>query len=360
MRRVAILSAGGMTHVAGGIGQLMGYVAGAWAATPGAPIPISIDTRGPGGKLGGVACFAAAVARLGWLAARRRVDVVHANMSTRGSAVRKCVLCCVATVWGVPAIMHMHGADLDQFYERLAAPWQAALRAGLRRCAFVVVLGEGWRRFLIERVRLDPARVIVLDNGVPDPPRRVRDPADPPTILFLGRLGARKGVPELLTALASATMVARRWEAVLAGDGEVERFRAMAQQLDLDDRVRFAGWVDRAGAGDLLDRAAMLVLPSHHEGMPMAILEALAHRVAVIATPVGANPEFLRDGDNALLAPPGDAAALAAAMVRLLDDAPLRATMAGAGRLLFEARFDIRLVANRLGALYETAIGDRP
>jgi glycosyltransferase involved in cell wall biosynthesis len=147
-------------------------------------------------------------------------------------------------------------------------------------------------------------------------------------IVFLGRLGPRKGVPELLTALASSQLRNRAWRATLAGDGDVDTYLALAAELGLDGRIVFPGWVDTEAVVHLLAEAHMLVLPSHAEGLPMSVLEAFAAGVPVVCTPVGGLPEVVVDGENGLLVSPGDAASLERAILGLLEDEPLRTRLA--------------------------------
>jgi glycosyltransferase involved in cell wall biosynthesis len=96
------------------------------------------------------------------------------------------------------------------------------------------------------------------------------------------------------------------------------------------------------------------VLASHAENMPLSVLEALAHGVAVVATPVGTTPEILTNGISALLVPPGDAEALAAALVRLIDDPALRQSIAAVGHQVFRRQLDIARAADRLETLYRS------
>ncbi len=360
---IAILCGGGLTHTAGGIGRLTAYLLDAWALEPDGMRRIVIDTRGSGGRIGGVAAFAGAFVRLAGLRAAGRLALLHANMSTRGSAVRKCVLCRAAQLTGLPTVMHMHGADLHEFWRAQNRPFRAFMRATLQGSSQVIVLGAFWRDFLVNEVGVASELVSVVPNGVPAPPGRRRaadDVARTETrgvarIAFLGRLGERKGVPELLAALAGLDRD-HAWRATLAGDGAVEPFRRETERLGLLDRVCLPGWLDRRAASALLGEADIFVLPSHHEGMPLALLEALAHGVAVVATAVGSNGEFLRHGENALLVPPGDPVALTEAIARLIDDAAMRRRLGGNGRATFDERLAIGAVAARIASIHQRAI----
>ncbi len=350
---VAVLAGGGLSHVSGGVGTLIGYMLDAWRACPNAPLVRVIDTRGEGGRAAGAWRFLGAALLLARLCATRRVDLVHAHMTTRGSVARKSLLCGLARILGVPFAVHMHGADFAVFHARLHPAARRATGFVLRRAARVIVLGEGWRDFLVREAGLDAARIVIIVNGVPRPPPRPARADGPPRILFLGRIGDRKGVPELLAALASPSLSARAWHATIAGDGEVDRMVRLRDALGLADRVDLPGWASAAEAASLLGQADMLVLPSHHEALPVAVIEALSWQVPVITTPVGAVPEFLTDGVDALLVPPGDVPALARAICSLLDDPGMAARIALAGHDVFDARLDAAVAAGLLLRAYE-------
>jgi glycosyltransferase involved in cell wall biosynthesis len=347
---VLMLTGGGISNRSGGVGTMMAALQAEWG--PGVTTEV-IDTRGRGGILAGAACFAWALARF---VSARDVDVVHLHMTTRGSVARKCVLLLLSRALRRPAIVHMHGADFFAFHDQLPLTLRRLLAATLRLASHVVVLGEGWRQGLLARTGLAPSQVSIIRNGVPAPHACGRTGQAPVHLLFLGRLGARKGVPAFLAALVSRPMLARSWRATLAGDGDVAHFTAAIARSGLAGRVDLPGWVDRAGAAALMASADILVLPSFHEALPMAVVEAMAHGVAVIATPVGALPEILCDSKNAILVPPGDVSALTAALVRLIDDPALRRRLGQAGHAVFLAELDVAVTARQMFALYASAV----
>ncbi|TMV83194.1 glycosyltransferase family 4 protein, partial [Thioclava sp. BHET1] len=176
--------------------------------------------------------------------------------------------------------------------------------------------------------------------------------SDRVTILFLGQLSARKGVPELLGALSHPTLMGRNWHAVLAGDGPVDLYRRQALSLGLAARIDFPGWLDRAATARLLATADILVLPSHAEGLAMAVLEGLAHGLAVVTTPVGAHDEVIDDGASGLFVPVGDVDALAATLERLCADSALRAALGRGARAAYLRRYAISGYVEGLERLY--------
>ena len=344
-----MLTGGGISNRSGGVGTMMAALRNEWGTAVSTRV---IDTRGRGGAARGALFFVWVLLQF---VTAGRVDLVHLHMTTRGSMVRKCVLLVLCSVMRRPAIVHMHGADFETFFTGMRPVWRRLLSAVLHRAAHVVVLGEGWRRFLVERVGVDGARVSVVRNGAGLPRARVEGRSGVTHVLFLGRLGDRKGVPELMAALGSAPLLQRAWRATLAGDGDLARFAVLAERCGIAGRVVMPGWVDREAAAALLGGADVLVLPSFDEALPMAVVEALAHGVAVVATPVGVVGELLHDGVDALLVAPGDVAALSRALVRLIDDAGLRGRLAAAGHDVFRTELDVAVTASQMLRLYAEA-----
>jgi glycosyltransferase involved in cell wall biosynthesis len=353
---VLVLAGGGLSPLSGGVGTVLRNLLEAWAKSDGPPRIRIADTRGGGGAVQAVLRFAGCLGLVFWLCATRRVDLVHANMTTRGSAARKVVLCSLAMALGVKVIVHMHGADFIPFHRRLPAMLRWPLDTVLRRASHVVVLGESWRGFLMREAGVPASRISVIPNGVPRPVVCAKPAGAGLRLLFLGRLCARKGVPDLIAALAMPVLRERCWQATIAGDGNAAPYRAMLNWHCLQNRVTLPGWTGREETAALLAQADILVLPSYHEALPLAVVEALAAGVAVVTTPAGAIPEFLVDGVSALLVRPGDPAALAACILRLLDDAALRASIARAGQAVFRERLDITFIAGRLAGLYRDIV----
>ena len=356
---VMMLAGGGLTHASGGVGTFIRYLTDEWAAKPGTPRVRVVDTRGEGGKASMVLHFVRAVVLLLSWGSLGRINLLHIHMSAYGSALRKGVLILLGDLLGIPVIVHMHGSNFYKFFAGLPASCKRALRLVLNRARHVIVLGDNWRDFLIADIGVAPQKIAIIVNGVPGP-TGISRPASPSgaafRIVFLGQIGERKGVPELLAALQTPRLMTRQWTATIAGDGEVDELRAAVVKAGLPDRVAVPGWVDRETASDLLREADLFVLPSHFEAMPIAILEAMAHGVAVIATPVGAIPEFLTDGETALLVRPGAADELADAIARLMDDENQRRRLGVAGHQLFLDRFDISVAAGRILELYDSAM----
>ena len=302
-----------------------------------------LDTRGGGNA--GYSFWMLAKAVVSLIRGRLNGELagVHVNMAERLSLFRKSVIVVISRALGVPVVLHLHAAQLHHFYRNLPRPLQAATRWVFSLSSSCVVLGENARRFVTDELRVAPDRVEIVINGVPEPsePRRLADPEGVQRVLFVGNLSERKGVSDLLKALALPGFNKSRLDVCIAGGGELEAYSKKADDLGLDGMVRFAGWSDQQHVALLMARADVLVLPSYDEGLPLVILEALANGVAVVCSPVGEIPSVLTDGVNAIFVVPGDVEGLATALQRVLHQPALRRALESNGRALYEQNFSL-------------------
>ena len=363
--RVCILCPGG-TEAAGGIGRFVGNLMSAVASRHPHVEMRFVDTRGSYHIAFSPLFFSWALLRLLAVGLTGRVSIIHVNVASRGSTVRKFFVVATATALGVPVVLHLHAAIFEDFYSGLPGVARGLVRWMFQRASCVVVLGSAARTLVVQELGVASDRVEVISNGVPSPaelPGPAECAAPPeritcgPLVVFLGRLCERKGVDHLIAALAAPCVHRHGWRAALAGDGDQEPYLAQAARLGIADRLTFPGWLDQGGVSSLLRQGSIFVLPSHAEGLPMAVIEALAHGVAVVATPVGALPDHLVDGQSVLLVSPGDEDALASALDRLMGDESLRRRIGQAGQEVFRREFDIASVADRFSAIYGRVAG---
>ncbi|HEY8380516.1 MAG TPA: glycosyltransferase family 4 protein [Microvirga sp.] len=297
--------------------------------------------------------------RFAWQLASGRPDIVHINLSIGGSTLRKALFAAIARAFRVPYVIHLHGSNYDVFFARLPRFAQDRVRRLFRGAAAVVVLGEYWRRHVVDAIGVDDARVSVVDNAAPSTPPPPGDRNEVTRILFLGEVGRRKGVPELLRALADDRVRALPWQASIAGEGLIEPYRVEAERLGLGDRVRFEGWVGPDGVTALLAQSDVFVLPSHGENQPMSIIEAMGAGLAVVTTRVGAIPEMVEHERSGLLVEAGDSDALARALERVLVSPEERQRLGKAGRAVYASRFTPAVQAKKLLDVYRRVAGER-
>ncbi|MDP3168450.1 MAG: glycosyltransferase family 4 protein [Hydrogenophaga sp.] len=252
-------------------------------------------------------------------------------------------------------VLHVHGGLFEAFLDGLNPLMLRIAQRIARRADVVIALSEDWRERLGQR--LPGSHIAVLQNGVAEPtsaPQRGTN--DRPIFLFLGNLSRLKGVPVLLDALELAQA---DWCVQLAGSesepGYMQWLRDEIERRGLAGRVTLLGSVVGEAKQRLLARADAFVLPSLAEGLPMSLLEAMAARLPVVATTVGAIPEVIDEGIEGHLVSPGEAAPLAQAMDALSGLTPLqREAMGRAAHARYKARYSVDAMAQALLGIYET------
>ena len=281
----------------------------------------------------------------------RGPDVQHINLSSNGSALRKILIAWLARHLGIPYVLHLHGSGFREYWTGAPSFIAARIRAMFAHAARTLVLGQVWRNFILERVPEIADRITILPNAVPAPAAREARRDGPVVILFLGQVGPRKGVPQLVEALASLSPD-EDWVAIIAGNGQVEETRAEVARRGLAPRVRLTGWIGPDEVRSRLAQADIVVLPSFEENLPMSVIEGMAYGLAVVTTPVGAVEDIVEDGITGLLVPPGDAAGLGRALAATVSDPDLRRRLGSNARAFHRQHLEIGGYIERLTAVW--------
>jgi glycosyltransferase involved in cell wall biosynthesis len=346
----------------GGIDRMWDKVRSVMARRPAAGVSVRfLTTRGPyPGKIGtyvvGSLYFVGALLAASLAMVLGRVDVLHVSLASEGSTVRKLRFTALARFFAVPYVIHLRGAEFHRFWSSCAPRTSRAIRTMFEEAATVLVLGAFWRDLIAARAPGARDRTIVLPNATELAIRQPR--ADQECrIIFLGRLERRKGTPELVDALALLGAVPG-WRATLAGDGDIATTRAAVAKAGLAGRVEVPGWLDDDGVKRQLAGADILVLPSHDEGLPNAIVEAFGHGLAVVTTPVGAIPDIVEDAVSGLLVPPGSVDELSAALRRLIADEPLRRKLGENAQRVHRERLELSGHLDKLVNIWRDARAD--
>jgi len=349
-----IVVAGGLRDP-GGVTRSMETLINSWASLQTPPTYSIVDPRGCGHIIWSPLFFLRAFLQILFERCRHKKIVSHINMCEYGSVLRKIPLSFFCKLLSIPVVLHVHGAETEFMYSKMPSIIKKLFRFCVEKAGRVVVLGASWQDFFCRVVGVNPDKVTVIPNGIAIPAALpVRSGAPKCKILFLGRLGRRKGVDILLQALSQPDVRRLQWTATLAGDGEVRKYKEEIERVKLDQRITILGWVSATDVVDLLKSADVLVLPSLYEGLPMAILEGMAYGLAVIATPVGAIGEVIIHRDTGLIVEPGNSASLAEALHTVIVDLPLRQQLGLNARSLAQARFDARDFGQRFIKIYET------
>jgi glycosyltransferase involved in cell wall biosynthesis len=270
---------------------------------------------------------------------------------------------------GLPFVVSLHGSDM--YLASRSRLFGAAARYVFRRAAAVTACSPELRQAAL---RLGaPENTLLLPWGA-DPHKfspelrqvetRLTYGAGPQDVLIvaLGRFVPKKGFDRLLDALPAVLEGQPRARLVLGGDGPLsEELALRAARLGVADQVAFPGRIPWDSVPDLLAAADIFVLPSvrdehgNIDGLPTVLLEAMACGTAVVASELGGVPLVVEDGKTGLLAPPGDVAALSAAILSLARDPARRRSLGQAARQAVVERYNWREVARQIAGLLEGA-----
>lgn len=290
---------------------------------------------------------------------RLSTDIVHLHVSSHMSFYRKLFVFAWCKAMALPVVVHLHGSSFEDFYRSGPGFQRFLIRFMCEKSSVVLALSESWAAFVSGIA--PKSRVVVLYNGAPaDLYQGTHPERDEIVILFMGRLGPRKGTRDLLDAFAMVAADFENARLILAGDGEVVEFRAIVAERGLADRVTVPGWIGSDKKADMFVNCDIYALPSYNEGLPGSILEAMASAKPIVSTPVGGIAEAVNHGVNGFLVEPGDVKALATHLSKLLADAELRDRMGRASRELLVEKFESAKIVKRLIRIYDAAIDPLP
>ncbi len=283
-------------------------------------------------------------------------SVVHIHTCSGMSFYRSAADMLVAQRLGCRVVLHIHGAAFDAFFEHAGFLGRRAIRWILTRADGVIALSTSWQRKLA--MMAPAARLTVVENACRIAtvlPARTHD--GPCRFLLLAKMDSWKGIDDLLEACAALRAERYTFELILAGPpGSAGDALVLNEKIfahGVESSVRYVGPAMGAEKSRLLGWADACVQPSHAEGMPLSLLEALAHRLPIVATTVGAVPEVITTEVEGLLVPPQRPDRLAVAMARLIRDRSLRNRLAESGAQLAATRFSAERFRDDLVALYD-------
>lgn len=285
----------------------------------------------------------------------RRIDVLHAHMfraNVPGSAIGRLA--------GVPAIVsHEHTWSYRGRPLRRLADRELIARAS----DVFVAVSRSDRASMIAVERIDPAKIVVVPNGIPDPVAHGNDVRSElglddtaPVIGALARLEWQKGYDVLVAAVALLRPRRPDLRVLIAGEGrERARLHTAIAENGLVENVRLLG--HRYDSADFLAALDAVVMPSRWEGSPLALVEAMALGRPIVASAVGGIPDLITDEQHGLLVAPEDPHALAAALDRVLSDRALARRLGEHAQRRQRDELSIEVTVRRFERLYEELLG---
>ena len=201
------------------------------------------------------------------------------------------------------------------------------------------------------------SNVLVMYNAVPLPvfDEKPKEERDTVNITFLGLIGERKGIFDLIEVISRLTADGCNIHLTVGGNGDISRFHKEIEMKNLKNHVTYVGWIVGDEKDKLLRNTDIFVLPSYGEGMPMTILEAMSYAIPVISTNVGGVPEIVVDGETGYLIEAGDRNALYDKILGLVNDKAERNLFGKNGRDVIKQRHDIQKNTELLSKIYDAS-----
>ena len=266
-----------------------------------------------------------------------KYDIVHVNMASDASYYRKSVFVRTAGIYHKKIVIHQHGGNFVEFYEKdLSDAGRRRVKKLLSMGDAFLVLGTAWKDFFGTIIGRD--KITIFPNAIQLPVLKKKQ-YGVHKILFLGRMCKEKGIGELLAVMPKIKEKYPDVHLYLGGIWEDQELRAEA--VTLKDYVTDLGWVGGVEKQNYLRECDIFVMPSYFEGQPVSILEAMANACGIVASGIGGIPDMVTDDETGILVKPQDTKTLEEGLCRLLAEPELCRRLGENARRKIENEFSI-------------------
>ena len=241
-----------------------------------------------------------------YLLLNRNIKIVHIHGASRGSFYRKYFYFLIGKkVFSKKIIYHIHGAEYHIFFKQANRILKRLVSNMINYSDGLIVLSSEWSVYFKEN--FEQKNIYVVNNIVPYNHRISKPEPEIIKFLFLGKIGNRKGIFDLLNILSqNVDLFKNDIKLIIGGDGEVNKLKLFIKENNLNKIVEYVGWVSGEKKNELLNSTDVLILPSYNEGLPISLLEAMSYSMPIISTNVGGIPQVLTDLENGRMVEPGD------------------------------------------------------
>lgn len=272
----------------------------------------------------------------------KRPQIAHVHTNSGAGFFARGWMTLWAERFGVRSVLHMHGASFKEFYSNLNPGRKKKALKLLQANTFLIVLSEAWKIFFIS-IGVPEEKIVVMENSVfvPDLKDNKQNRNGKLTALYLSRIEKRKGVFELIDAIDANRNLFDDYRFIIAGPLSHDHavIKEHIESLGLSDSIEMPGPLIGAAKDAAYRQADVYLLQSYAEGMPIGLLEAMSYGLVCISTPVGGIPDVIQHDVNGLLIPPGDSAALAAALHTMVKGSSMRKSLGHHARETIEQKY---------------------
>jgi glycosyltransferase involved in cell wall biosynthesis len=244
-----------------------------------------------------------------FLISSKKIDIVHIHSSAHISFYRKSLFFIFGKFFGKKVVFHLHSSDFYEFFLTTNPIKSSMIGFVFQKSDLVITLCRDWKQKLLNRYSDLNVKTIHNPISVHKHVRKEHfNPSEKMQVLFLGFLISSKGIQDILKlGLLLKKNNVNNIRIVIAGKGKLESWlKKNISTNGLNDILEFVGWVENREKLKLLNRSMVYFLPSYKEGMPISILEAMCHSMAIVSTRVAGIPDLVTGGLNGELAEPGD------------------------------------------------------
>lgn len=283
-------------------------------------------------------------------------ELIHLNTSAYWSFWENSIYVLLSRFFLKKIILHIHASSFHPFYKTGNSFQKILLRKTLIMADKVVILSPRQKRFFIKLVPEDKLLIIpnVVNLDMFHDRIKSRPNESEVKVLFIGGdASKRKGIYDLIEAIP---IVLKKYGSnvlfIFLGIGNSGNLKTICRKKNINKFVKFLGYVDEQIKIDFIISSDIFVLPSYAEGLPIAMLEAMAAGLPVISTPVGSIPDVIEDNINGFLIQPGNYLKLAEKIVILSTDKKLRIKMGNKNKQKIIKEYDIEILTNKLEKIY--------
>lgn len=277
-----------------------------------------------------------------------KYQIVHVNVASDASYVRKSLFIRTAKLAGKKIVIHQHGGDFEGYYGSLSPKGKESVKKVLSMGDAFVTLTPVGKVFFGNIV--NPVKIIILPNAVRIP-EAVSKEYGQKKLLFLGRICKEKGIGELLHVMPRLKQQFPDVMLYLGGIWEDEKLKKQVEACS--DCVTYIGWISGKDKEKYLTDCDIFVLPTYFEGQPVSVLEAMAYSCAIAASEVGGIPQMITQGQTGILMQPKDENSLQDALTKLLANPELCKQLGENAREKIQKEFSIEESMKRLLSIYE-------
>ena len=286
-----------------------------------------------------------------FLLAGRPVDIVHIHTASFTSFWEKCIYIAIGRLADKKLVLHMHGALFKEFYLESNGVAQKLIQRFFRICDAIIVLSPSWKKFFADFV--DECKLFVVENGIDLNPFAIQSQkSERFTILHMGEVSERKGIYDLLKVAEVLAGKNLDFHFEIAGPGGLQKVAELIEHDRLTDYFTLHGPQYGGNRFQCFRQAHCFILASYGEGLPIALIEALAAGLPVVSTTVGGIPDVIIPGRHGYLCQPGNIIEISDALTTLIKNHKICDQMAHNNREYAYRQFDIKKCAATITKIY--------